>query len=35
MKDGEVVFMLERHQISGRDAEEIGKDVVQAFNQYC
>jgi len=35
MKDGEVVFMLERHQISGRDAEEIGNDLAKAFNQYC
>lgn len=35
MKDGDVVFMLERYQISGRDAEEIGADVAQAIEQYC
>ncbi len=35
MKDGEVAFMLERHQISGRDANAISADIVAAFNQYC
>ena len=35
MKDGDVVFMLERYQISGRDAHEIGADVAQAIEQYC
>jgi putative YphP/YqiW family bacilliredoxin len=34
-KDGEVVFMLERHNIAGRAAEEIGQDIVEAFSQYC
>lgn len=35
MKDGEVVFMLERWQIEGRPAEEIAHDLVNAFNKYC
>jgi putative YphP/YqiW family bacilliredoxin len=35
MKDGDVVFMLERYQISGRDADAIGKDIAQAIDQYC
>jgi putative YphP/YqiW family bacilliredoxin len=35
IKDGDVVFMLERYQISGRDAHEIGKDIANAFEQYC
>jgi putative YphP/YqiW family bacilliredoxin len=35
IKDGDVVFMLERYQISGRSAEEIGQDLVQAFEQFC
>ena len=35
IKDGDVVFMLERYQISGRDATEIGKDLATAFEQYC
>lgn len=35
MKDGEIVFMLERWQIEGRPAEEIAHDLVNAFNKYC
>ncbi|HUR91938.1 MAG TPA: BrxA/BrxB family bacilliredoxin, partial [Gemmatimonadaceae bacterium] len=27
LKDGKLVFMLERHQIEGRTAEEIAKDL--------
>ena len=35
LKDGQVVFMLERWQIEGRSAEEISKDLVGAFDQFC
>jgi putative YphP/YqiW family bacilliredoxin len=35
LKDGEVVFMLERHQIEGRDADEIAEDLVDAFDRHC
>jgi putative YphP/YqiW family bacilliredoxin len=35
MKDGEVVFMLERHQIEGRDADQIADDLASAFDRYC
>jgi len=35
IKDGEIVFMLERWQIEGRPAEEIAHDLVNAFNKYC
>ena len=35
MKDGKLVFMLERFQIEGRPAEEIAHDLVNAFNRYC
>ena len=35
MKDGHVVFMLERHQIEGRDADEIAEDLMVAFDQHC
>jgi putative YphP/YqiW family bacilliredoxin len=35
MKDGKVVFMLERHQIEGRSAPEIMHDLVGAFDQYA
>ena len=35
LKDGHVVFMLERWQIEGRSAEEIARDLVGAFDQFC
>jgi Protein of unknown function (DUF1094). len=35
LKDGELVFMLERHDIEGRTAEEIAGDLVGAFEKYC
>src|SRR6478752_7239211 len=35
LKDGQLVFMLERWQIEGRHAEEIAHDLVNAFNRYC
>lgn len=35
MKDGKVVFMLERHQIEGRSADEISHDLVGAFETWC
>ena len=35
MKDGQVVYMLERHQIEGRSSDDIAKDLVRAFDRYC
>lgn len=35
LRDGEVLFMLERHRIEGRSAEEIGQDLAQAFERFC
>lgn len=35
LKDGKVAFMLERRQIEGRDAEQIAKDLVDAFEKHC
>ncbi|MBY0490474.1 MAG: BrxA/BrxB family bacilliredoxin [Gemmatimonadaceae bacterium] len=35
MKDGDVVFMLERRQIEGRSAQEIAADLQQAFETHC
>lgn len=35
LKEGQLVFMLERHQIEGRSAEEIAQDLVGAFDRYC
>ena len=35
LKDGELVYMMERHQIEGRVAEEIAEDLAEAFDRYC
>ena len=35
LKDGKLVFMLERHQIEGRTSTEIAEDLVGAFDRYC
>ena len=35
LKDGEIVFMLERWQIEGRSAGEIAADLTGAFDKYC
>ncbi len=34
-KDGELVHFVERHHIEGRNAEMIGKHLVEVFNEYC
>ena len=35
LKDGRIVFMLERYQIEGRAAQEIARDLVDAFDKHC
>ena len=35
LKDGELVYMLERWQIEGRDATQIAGELTQAFEQFC
>lgn len=35
LKDGQLVFMLERYQIEGRDAEQIAAELTQAFDTFC
>ena len=35
LRNGKVVFMLERYQIEGRSAEEIAADLTGAFDRYC
>jgi bacilliredoxin len=35
MKDGQLVYMLERFQIEGRDANAIGEELKRAFNEHC
>lgn len=32
---GELQFMLERHQIEGREAGDIAADLTNAFDQFC
>ncbi|MBI2150317.1 MAG: BrxA/BrxB family bacilliredoxin [Acidobacteria bacterium] len=35
LQDGRIVYMLERHQIEGRDAGVIAKDLTDAFDRFC
>ncbi len=35
LKDGELVYMLERFQIEGRDATQIASELTNAFEQHC
>jgi putative YphP/YqiW family bacilliredoxin len=35
LKDGEIVYMMERWQIEGRPAPEIAKDLEAAFEEHC
>ncbi len=35
LKDGDVVFMLERFQIEGRSAGDIAADLTAAFDEHC
>lgn len=35
MKDGELVWMLERHQIEGRTAPQIAQDLQAAYDEHC
>jgi putative YphP/YqiW family bacilliredoxin len=35
LKDGKLVFFLERHQIEGRTADEIAADLRGAFDRHC
>jgi putative YphP/YqiW family bacilliredoxin len=35
LKDGELVYMMERHQIEGRAADEIAEDLTEAFDRFC
>lgn len=35
LKDGQVVHMIERHDIEGRSAEEIARDLTAAFDRWC
>jgi putative YphP/YqiW family bacilliredoxin len=35
LRDGKLVFMMERHQIETRDAAAISADLVSAFDKFC
>jgi putative YphP/YqiW family bacilliredoxin len=35
LKDGKLVYMLERYQIEGRDAHQIAGELTRAFEEYC
>jgi putative YphP/YqiW family bacilliredoxin len=35
LRDGKLVFMLERREIEGRDPYEIAEDLTKAFDRFC
>ena len=35
LKDGELVFMMERHQIEGHSPQEIAQELQAAFDEHC
>jgi putative YphP/YqiW family bacilliredoxin len=35
MKDGKLVYMMERHQIEGQNAQGIAKALTAAFDKHC
>src|SRR5256884_5891656 len=35
LKDGKLVYMMERHQIEGRGPEQIAFELRQAFEKHC
>jgi putative YphP/YqiW family bacilliredoxin len=35
LKDGQLVWMLERRQIEGKDASEVANELTRAFDEHC
>ena len=35
LKDGQLVYMMERYQIEGRGPEQIATELTQAFDKFC
>ena len=35
LKDGQIVYMMERRQIEGKDASQVASELIQAFDQHC
>ena len=35
LKDGQLVYMLERYQIEGRSPHDVANELTSAFDEYC
>lgn len=35
LRDGQLVYMMERYQIEGRGPEQIAAELTQAFDKFC
>ncbi|MFN2492488.1 MAG: BrxA/BrxB family bacilliredoxin [Pyrinomonadaceae bacterium] len=35
LKNGKLVYMLERRQIEGKDASQVASELTKAFDQHC
>ena len=35
LKDGQLVYMMERREIEGKMPQEIAQELTQAFNEHC
>jgi putative YphP/YqiW family bacilliredoxin len=35
LNNGKLVYMMERYQIEGRDAQQISQELKKAFDQFC
>lgn len=35
LRDGKLIYMMERHQIENRDADVIARDLTAAFDKHC
>ena len=35
MKEGKLVYMMQRHQIEGRGPREIAEELTRAFDEHC
>jgi putative YphP/YqiW family bacilliredoxin len=35
LKDGKLVWMMERREIEGKDASQVAENLTRAFDQYC
>jgi putative YphP/YqiW family bacilliredoxin len=34
-KNGEIIFMMQRHDIEGKTAQMVAGELVEAFNEFC